>query len=37
MKHCGVKTDIKATDGVCLFNCFDVDIFLVEEFSGIYI
>ena len=35
MKHCGVKADIKATDGVCLFNCFDVDIFLVEEFSSI--
>ena len=41
MKHCGVKTDFKATDGVSLlhiavmFNCFDVVVFLLEECSGI--
>ena len=41
MKHCGVKTDFKATDGLSLLhyavtlNCFDVVSFLLEECSGI--
>ena len=41
MKHCGVKTDFKTTEGFSLlymavmYNCFDVVSFLLEEFSGI--
>ena len=41
MKHCGVKTDFKTTDGDSLlhyavaFNCFDVISFLLEECSSI--
>ena len=41
MKHCGIKTDFKTTDGYSLFhyavvyNCFDVVSFLLQECSGI--
>ena len=41
MKHCGVKTDFKTTEGFSLlyiavmYNCFDVVSFLLEECSGI--
>ena len=41
MKYCGVKTDLKSTEGDSLlhyavrYNCFDVVCFLVEECSGI--